>query len=117
MLSKLKARLTRSIQVVFAECDHRVHMLEDENMVLRTEMLNLRKELTEQRKRYHVMRDNLINTIEAKNEKLTMLEVATRANLAYDQQSKLLTEILFDMDVDRMNTTIRSIHSHGESLS
>lgn len=111
MLNKLSEKLVKSVQVLFAECDHRVLTLQDENTVLRNELLYLREQMHRASKEHRTVRDNLINTLKVKTDKLELLEAVTRQGLSAQEQSKLLTEILFDIDVDQINEVLRSIHA------
>jgi len=110
MLSKISEKIVKSIQILFAECDHRVITLQEENAVLRFELTQLREVLARKEKEHRTIRDNLVETAKAKGEKLELLKVVTRQGLSADEQSKLFTEILFEIDVDQINKVLRSIH-------
>lgn len=115
MLNKFSEKIVKSIQVLFAECDHRVLTLQEENTALRIELTQLRDILQRTHKEHRTIRDNLIATLKAKGEKLELLEAVTRQGLSAEEQSKLFTEILFDIDLDQINQVLRSIHSLPKS--
>ena len=111
MLSKISEKIVKSVQILFAECDHRVITLQEENAVLRFELAQLREVWGRKEKEHRTIRDNLVETVKAKGEKLELLKLVSRQGLSADEQSKLFTEILFEIDVDQINKVLRSIHS------
>ena len=111
MLNKISNKIVKSIQILFAECDHRVITLQDENAALRNDLLLLREQMHRMSREHRAVRDNLIATVNTKSEKLHLLEAVTRQCLSAQEQSKLFTEILFDIDVDQINQVLRAIQS------